>query len=111
MMQVLNVIKGTRPFKKPYTHLSHVSHFTPPITGLHPIVRVTAAILKKKKGKPIKKRKEKRGEVLTAEQLHPGARLVHGGGVAEEEKRHAGDAAQDKHHGQQHEEKGGLEGA
>lgn len=55
--------------------------------------------------------KEQKRELLTAEQLHPGARLVHGGGVAEEEKRHAGDAAQDEHHREQHEEKGGLEGA
>lgn len=36
----------------------------------------------------------------TAQQLHPGAGLVNGGRVAEEEERHAGDAAEDQHHGQ-----------
>lgn len=47
----------------------------------------------------------------TAQQLHPSAGLVNGGGVAEEEERHAGDAAQDQHHGEQHEHRRGLEGA
>lgn len=47
----------------------------------------------------------------TAQQLHPGAGLVNGGGVAEEEERHAGDAAEDQHHGQQHEHWGRLEGS
>ena len=47
----------------------------------------------------------------TAQQLHPGAGLVNGGGVAEEEERHAGDAAEDQHHGQQHEHRGRLEGS
>ena len=49
--------------------------------------------------------------VPTAQQLHPGAGLVNGGGVAEEEERHAGDAAEDQHHGQQHEHRGRLEGS
>lgn len=47
----------------------------------------------------------------TAQQLHPGAGLVNGGGVAEEEERHAGDAAEDQHHGEQHEHRGCLEGS
>lgn len=47
----------------------------------------------------------------TAQQLHPGTGLVNGGGVAEEKERHAGNAAEDQHHGQQHEHRGGLEGS
>lgn len=47
----------------------------------------------------------------TAQQLHPGAGLVDGGGVAEEEQRHAGDAAQRQHHGEQHEHRGRFEGS
>lgn len=35
--------------------------------------------------------------------MHPGARLVDRGGVAEEEERHAGNAAQDEYHGHEHE--------
>lgn len=48
---------------------------------------------------------------LTAQQLHPRARLVHGGGVAKEEERHARDAAEDQHHGQQHEDRRRFEGS
>ena len=47
----------------------------------------------------------------TCQELHPGADLVDRGRVAEEEKRKAGDAAEDQHHGEQHEEGGRLEGA
>lgn len=47
----------------------------------------------------------------TCQELHPGADLVDGGGVAEEEKGKAGDAAENQHHGKQHEEGGRLEGA
>lgn len=57
-----------------------------------------------------KKRKNTNG-VPTTQQLHPGAGLVNGGGVAEEEQCHAGDAAEDQHHGQQHEDRGCLEGS
>lgn len=48
---------------------------------------------------------------LTAQQLHPGAGLVNGRGVAEEEERHAGNAAENQHHGEKHEHWGCLEGS
>lgn len=49
--------------------------------------------------------------LLTTEKLHPSTRLVDSGDIAEEEKRHAGDAAEDENHGQQHEEGRCFEGA
>ena len=48
---------------------------------------------------------------LTTEQLHPSARFVDSGGVAEEKQREASNAAQDEHHGHQNEEGGCLESA
>lgn len=50
-------------------------------------------------------------KILTAKQLHPCAGFVDGGGVAEEEERHTGDAAQNEDHGEQHEERGRLKRA
>lgn len=47
----------------------------------------------------------------TTQELHPGTSLVDGSGVAEEEERHAGDAAQNQHHGQKHEDRRRFEGA
>lgn len=47
--------------------------------------------------------------LLTAQQLHPGARLVDSRGVAEEEEYEARDASQNQHHGEQHEEGGCFE--
>lgn len=45
----------------------------------------------------------------TAQQLHPGAGLVNGRGVAEEEECHAGNAAKNQHHGEKHKHRGCLE--
>lgn len=47
----------------------------------------------------------------TAQQLHPGAGLVNGRSVAEEEERHAGNAAKNQHHGEKHKHRGCLEGS
>lgn len=55
--------------------------------------------------------KQQTVSILTAEQLHPGTRLVDGGRVAEEKEGEAADAAEDEHHGHQHKERGRLEGA